>query len=131
VGESADVHILDVGPVDRQRHLIFRLARGATGVAADTLGVVDDFCPLHSRSSLFTTRPSPLIAHSPRLVARFSPLDRQLPVVPVDHPALQISHVIEAESGENRRRGRTAHSGATNDDNVLMFIGFQFSGPGG
>ena len=44
--EDAHVNIFDVGTVDGERHLMFRLARRAAGMAADTLRVVDDFRPL-------------------------------------------------------------------------------------
>ena len=45
MGKDANINILHIGAVDRQRHLIFGFTGRATGVTADTFIVVNDFRP--------------------------------------------------------------------------------------
>jgi hypothetical protein len=45
MGKDANVNILDIGAIDRQRNLIFGFASRTTRVAADTFTLVNDFRP--------------------------------------------------------------------------------------
>jgi hypothetical protein len=49
VGKLADLHGLDPRAVDTQRNVVFRFAGGATGVAPDAFGLIDDPGVIHGR----------------------------------------------------------------------------------
>ena len=44
-------------------------------------------------------------------------LDREVRVVPVEHSALQIAHVVETKSGEDRGGGSAADADAADGEN--------------
>ena len=50
----------------------------------------------------------------------------QLTIVPFQHPALEIRDMLEAETGEDSCSRSAAHAGATNRDDVRVFVSLQF-----
>ena len=50
----------------------------------------------------------------------------QLTIIPFQHPALEIRDMLEAETREDSCRRSAAHAGATNRDDVRVFVSLQF-----
>ena len=50
----------------------------------------------------------------------------QLTIIPFQHPALEIRDMLEAETGEDSCSRSAAHAGATNRDDVRVFVSLQF-----
>jgi hypothetical protein len=48
LGERANINMLDVSSSDRNRHIVFGLARCRARVTSDTSSVVDYFRPLNT-----------------------------------------------------------------------------------
>lgn len=90
--ESPYVHIFHIGAVDRERDLVFRLASGTAGVAADALSVIYDLRPLDARCWGYFCGGWFHAVCPPDQLA----LHRQLLFVPVQHAALQVGNVLES-----------------------------------
>ena len=52
--------------------------------------------------------------------------DRQITILPFQHPALEVRDMLEAETREDSCGGSAAHAGATNRDDVRVFVSLQF-----
>ena len=51
-------------------------------------------------------------------------------IVPVHHATFEIRYMVKAEPRQNGRCRGAAHACATDHDDVLIFIGFNFFGAG-
>src|SRR6202158_6532075 len=64
-----------------------------------------------------------------RAMTSLSVFDRQLLLVPVEHPACKIRHLLEAEAAEHRGGGGAANSSAADGDDLLVFVRRELFGP--
>src|SRR6266849_5508047 len=64
-----------------------------------------------------------------RAMISLSVFARQLLLVPVEHPAREVRHLLEAEAGEHRGGGGAANSSAADGDDLLVFVRRELLGP--